>query len=149
MFVQKSGVLKSEPIYTLGVASRLSGIPVHSIRQYVDKGLILPFKTERNRHLFSEVDVQRLTQVKRYIENGLNVIGLKSLYAQIPGYLIKSCTDENCDVCSMIKNQSDPCWININKRKGCTDEDCRSCEVYAMVDPIEDLNNYFLSIKKN
>jgi DNA-binding transcriptional MerR regulator len=33
-----------------------SGIPVHSIRQYIDKGLIIPFKKESNRNLFSQVD---------------------------------------------------------------------------------------------
>ena len=34
------------PVYTLRVASQLASLPAHSIRQYVDKGLIVPFKLE-------------------------------------------------------------------------------------------------------
>ena len=36
----------TDPIYTLAVASRLSETPTHSIRQYIDKGLIIPLKTD-------------------------------------------------------------------------------------------------------
>lgn len=44
---------KTSSVYTLGVASRLSKIPIPSIRQYMERGLIIPFKKESNRHLFS------------------------------------------------------------------------------------------------
>lgn len=30
----------SVPVYTLGITSKLSNTPLHSIRQYIDKGLI-------------------------------------------------------------------------------------------------------------
>ena len=46
----------SLPLYTLGIASQLSEIPAHSIRQYIDEGLIIPFKLESKRHLFSQQD---------------------------------------------------------------------------------------------
>lgn len=65
---------KTEPIYTLSVAARLSDTPQHSIRQYINKGLIIPLKTKTNRHLFSEVDISRLLCVRKYlIEKGLNI----------------------------------------------------------------------------
>jgi hypothetical protein len=38
------------PVFTLSTTSILSGIPGHSIRQYIDKGLIIPFKKESNRN---------------------------------------------------------------------------------------------------
>ena len=34
-----------EPVYTLGIASKLSEISVHSIRQHIDNGLIIPRTT--------------------------------------------------------------------------------------------------------
>jgi len=46
----------------------LSDIPVHSIRKYIDKGLIIPFKKKSNRNLFSQVDILLL----KYINNLLN-----------------------------------------------------------------------------
>jgi len=39
----------TSPVYTVGVASRLSGIPAHSIRQYINNGLIIPlFPLKKN-----------------------------------------------------------------------------------------------------
>ena len=62
------------PVYTLSTTSTLSGIPVHSIRQYIDKGLIIPFRKESNRNLFSQIDVLRLKYVnKLLVEDGLNI----------------------------------------------------------------------------
>ena len=145
----KSGTNIGDHIYTLGIASKLSGIPTHSIRQYIDKGLILPFRTETNRHLFSEIDVLRLKNIKKYIESGLNIAGIKTLYAQIPGYLINSCTDKECETCSAFHVSHLPCWLAKNDGGKCKDKDCRTCEVYMMADPIEDLKKFFLTLKKN
>ena len=145
----KSGASIGDHIYTLGIASKLSGIPSHSIRQYIDKGLILPFRTETNRHLFSEIDVQRLIKIKEYIEEGLNIAGIKALYAQIPGYLINSCSDSECTKCKAFNTSHLPCWIVNKDTAKCNNKDCRTCEVYMMADPVEDLKRFFLTLKKN
>jgi len=145
----KSGPQKSDPIYTLGIASRLSEIPVHSIRQYIDKGLILPYRTDTNRHLFSEIDIQRLKNIKKYIESGLNIAGIRTLYAQIPGYLVNSCTNEECESCNAFNSSNLPCWLANEKKINCKSQDCRTCEVYRMADPVEDLKKFFLTVKKN
>ncbi len=136
-------------IFTLGIASKLSGIPGHSIRQYIDRGLILPFRTETNRHLFSEVDILRLKKIKKYIEEGLNIAGIKALYAQIPAYLINSCMEENCENCKTYNASHLPCWIANEDKGKCNGKDCRSCAVYMMADPVDDLNKFFLTLKKN
>lgn len=39
---------KSEPLYTLSVISRLSGVSVYTIQQWINKGLILPYKPLQN-----------------------------------------------------------------------------------------------------
>lgn len=138
-----------EHIYTLGIASRLSEIPTHSIRQYIDKGLILPYKTETKRHLFSEIDIQRLRNIKKYIDSGLNIAGIKMLYAQIPGYLINSCTEKDCERCEAFHSSLQPCWIANKDDMNCKDKDCQTCDVYKMADPVEDLKKFFLTLKKN
>jgi len=84
--------LKSnEPLYTLSIAVKLSGIPAHSIRQYTDKGLIIPFKLDSKRHLFSQNDVIRLNQINEQLDKqGLNIAGIKALMAQIPCWTIRN-----------------------------------------------------------
>jgi DNA-binding transcriptional MerR regulator len=61
---------------TLSVTADLSGIPAHSIRRYIDKGLMIPFKKESSRNLFSEVDILRLKFIHKLLdEGGLNIAG--------------------------------------------------------------------------
>ena len=72
---------KSEPLYTLSVVSRLSGVSVYTIQQWINKGLILPFKTATKRNLFSDIDVKRLQNIRALIdEDGLNLAGIRALY---------------------------------------------------------------------
>lgn len=142
----RTGKLNSEPLYTLGVVSKLSGVPEHSVRQYIDKGLILPFKTDTKRHLFSDIDVERLRKIKIYINNGLNTNGLKCLYAQIPGYFLKSCTNSGCDGCTIFSSPIEPCWMANSKNMQCNIDNCRSCIVYSLADPVADLKD-ILSLK--
>ena len=39
--IENNIIGSTESVYSLGTASRLSEIPAHSIRQYVDNGLII------------------------------------------------------------------------------------------------------------
>jgi hypothetical protein len=50
--MESNQIASTTPVYTLSVTADLSGIPVHSIRQYIDKGLMIPFKKESSRNLF-------------------------------------------------------------------------------------------------
>ena len=74
-------VSSTEPVYSLGTASRLSDISVHSIRQYIDNGLIIAHTTVSKRHLFSQVDILRLKSIKKQlVKKGLNIAGIKAMY---------------------------------------------------------------------
>ena len=144
----ESKQLTTDPVYTLAVASRLSGIPTHSIRQYIDKGLILPYVTKTKRHLFSEIDIERLINIKKYINDGLNIAGIRSLYAQIPGFLINECQEKNCNVCESFLQANIPCWIANKDKVKCGNKDCHNCDVYKMTNPVVDLRKYLVKIKK-
>lgn len=145
----KTNIKTNDPVYTLSIASKLSGIPTHSIRQYIDKGLLLPYRTETNRHLFSEIDILRLKNIKKYIEDGLNIAGIKTLYAQLHGYFINTLLTDNCENCTAFNDSNLPCWVACKENSTCRDKDCRTCEVYMIADPVRDLKEYFLKLKKN
>jgi MerR family transcriptional regulator/heat shock protein HspR len=131
-----------EPIYTLGVASRLSKTPQHSIRQYISKGLIIPFKTETKRHLFSEVDILRLQCIRNYLdEKGLNIAGIKALFSLIPCWEIKHCSEADRMDCDAYHSADNPCWEASQKGSHCKNTDCRTCNVYMVPGHCKDLKS--------
>ncbi len=128
------------PVFTLSVASSLSETPAHSIRQYIDKGLILPFTTETGRHLFSEVDIKRLKCIKDHLhKQGLNIAGIKAIYSLIPCWAIKKCSLNERKDCGAYNSSTTPCWEASNKSFICLNTDCRECEVYRIPESCKDL----------
>ncbi|MCK4749496.1 MAG: MerR family transcriptional regulator [Bacteroidales bacterium] len=119
------------PVFPLQVASQLSQIRAHSIRQYIDRGLIIPFKQTSNRHLFSLNDVDRLKKIQFLIHNnGLNFAGIRALLALIPCWAIRGCSESDRKDCNAYKADYFPCWEASNKGRICKNENCRECEVY-------------------
>lgn len=136
--------ISTDPIYTLSIASRLSGIQPHSIRQYIDKGLIIPFKTKGNRHLFSDVDILRLKCIKKSIHNdGINIAGIKALFSLIPCWAVKPCSVSDRENCGAYNSTSQPCWDASEKSSICKNSDCRTCEVYRYPESCKDLKTLF------
>lgn len=135
------------PIYTLGVISGLSGIPVHSIRQYIDKGLIIPFRKESNRNLFSQTDLSRLRFIRKLLfDNGLNVAGIKALLAVIPCWKVRKCKPEEREKCQAFSSSTFPCWEASEKGTLCRNTNCRECEVYQIVENYPDIKTYIKTI---
>jgi MerR family transcriptional regulator/heat shock protein HspR len=125
----------NEPLFTLQIASQLSELPAHSIRQYIDEGLIIPFKLESKRHLFSEYDIQRLKLIRHLIrDRGLNFAGLRALLAIIPCWGIRNCSEDDRKSCGAYSDDFRPCWNASEKGRECRNMDCRECEVYHIVD---------------
>jgi MerR family transcriptional regulator/heat shock protein HspR len=119
------------PVYTLAVAAQLSGIPAHSIRQYIDRGLLIPYKLDSKRHLFSKSDISRLRHIHTLIqEGGLNFAGIRALMAMIPCWAIRPCSEIDRRSCNAYNAESFPCWEASEKGRICKNENCRECEVY-------------------
>lgn len=132
----------SDAIYTLSVASRLSGVPGHSIRQYIDKGLLIPFRTKTDRHLFSEVDISRLKCIRKMIsDGGLNIAGIKAMYSLIPCWEIRQCSTQDRIICEAYHQVNAPCWEASNKAPNCKNLDCRHCDVYKLPEECQDLKS--------
>ena len=125
----------NKPVYTLGVASQLSEIQAHSIRQYIDMGLIIPFKLESKRHLFSQNDINRLKLIQGLIhDRGLNFAGVRALMAMLPCWAIRGCSESDRGSCGAYADNFTPCWEASEKGRLCKNENCRDCEVYLSLD---------------
>ncbi len=135
------------PVYTLCITSDLSGIPVHSIRQYIDKNLILPFRKKSNRNLFSQVDILRLKFIHRLlVDDGLNIAGIKTLLAIIPCWAVRNCSAEERESCQAFYSNTFPCWEASEKGTLCKNTNCRECEVYSIVENYPDVKSFLKTI---
>jgi len=135
------------PLYTLKVASELSATPAHSIRQYIDKGLILPYKTKSKRHLFSDVDILWLKCIRKFLDlQGLNIAGINAMFSLIPCWIIKPCSKEDRENCDAYYSVVDPCWQASEKGPKCRNSDCRTCEVYRLPEKCTNLKDFIKTL---
>jgi len=145
--MKNSFIESTAPVYTLSTASTLSEIPVHSIRQYIDKGLMIPFRKESSRHLFSQVDILRLKYITKLLEqDGLNIAGIKSLLALIPCWIVRQCSTEDREKCQAYISETYPCWEASEKGTLCRNNNCRECEVYRVLETYPDLKSFLRTI---
>jgi MerR family transcriptional regulator/heat shock protein HspR len=145
--MDNNSITSTAPVYTLSIASDLSGIPGHSIRQYIDKGLIIPFKKESNRNLFSQVDILRLNFIQKLLdEGGLNIAGIRALLALIPCWAIRQCSNEEREKCQAYLSDSYPCWEASEKGTLCKNTNCRECDVYRIVENYADVKSFLKTL---
>jgi MerR family transcriptional regulator, heat shock protein HspR len=145
--MENNSITNTAPVYTLSVTADLSGIPVHSIRQYIDKGLIIPFKKVSSRNLFSQVDILRLNFIQKLLdEDGLNIAGIGALLALIPCWAIRQCSKEEREKCQAYFSENYPCWEASEKGILCKNTNCRECEVYRSVENYPDVKSFLKTI---
>ena len=138
---------ENKPVYTLSIASKLSGIPAHSIRQYIDKGLLIPFKLDSKRHLFSLYDIGRLKHIHLLIhEKGLNFAGIRALMSMIPCWAIQKCSEKERHSCGAYTETFYPCWEASEKGRKCKNENCRDCKVYKCLSVDVDLKSVLRAV---
>jgi MerR family transcriptional regulator, heat shock protein HspR len=69
---------ESEPVYVISVAARLAGLPCWVLRVLDDQGVVVPVRTDSNRRLYSDADIQTLNYVRHLTEDrGVNIAGVK------------------------------------------------------------------------
>jgi MerR family transcriptional regulator, glutamine synthetase repressor len=70
---------RSMPLFAIGIVMKLTELTARQIRYYEEHGLIHPERTSGNQRLFSFNDVDRLLEIKDYLDKGLNIAGIKLL----------------------------------------------------------------------
>jgi MerR family transcriptional regulator, heat shock protein HspR len=65
-------------VYTIAVASRLTGMHAQTLRKYERAGLLVPSRPHGNQRLYSDADIARLRRIRYLVETrGLNLAGLE------------------------------------------------------------------------
>jgi MerR family transcriptional regulator/heat shock protein HspR len=65
-------------VYTMSVASRLTGMHPQTLRKYERAGLLTPTRQQGNQRLYSQADIERLRRIRYLVEvRGVNVAGLE------------------------------------------------------------------------
>ncbi|MFC4712405.1 MerR family transcriptional regulator [Planococcus dechangensis] len=73
-------VRRTMPILPISIVMQLTDLTARQIRYYEEQKLINPARTEGNKRMFSMNDVDALLEIKDYLEQGLNIAGIKKLY---------------------------------------------------------------------
>ena len=76
------------PRYVISVASRLVGVPPHTLRSYERANLIHPARTKGNVRLYSDHDIQVLERIVELSREGVNLAGIK-IILEMEGILPK------------------------------------------------------------
>lgn len=63
--------------YVISVASKLVGVPPHTLRAYEKADLIEPERTEGNMRLYSDADISLLQRITELADKGVNMAGIK------------------------------------------------------------------------
>lgn len=69
------------PVYSMGVAERLTGLTARQIRYWEQHGLLAPTRTKGRQRMYSESDVLRLKEIKRLMNDGMTLERVKAVYA--------------------------------------------------------------------
>lgn len=67
-----------EPVYMISVAAQLTGLHPQTVRLYEKLGLVSPSRVSNKNRLYSEADIERLLQIRRFTqEMGVNLAGVE------------------------------------------------------------------------
>ncbi|HSV72366.1 MAG TPA: MerR family transcriptional regulator [Chthonomonadales bacterium] len=68
----------NEPVYMISIAARLTGLHPQTVRLYERLGLVQPRRAANRNRLYSDTDVERLLQIRRFTqEMGVNLAGVE------------------------------------------------------------------------
>ena len=66
-------------VFVISVAAELAGMHPQTLRIYERRGLIEPFRTSGGTRRYSQEDIDRLNQIQKLTEQGLNLEGVKQV----------------------------------------------------------------------
>ncbi len=65
------------PKYSIGVVSKLIGIPPQTLRRYEEAGLLEPARQDGKNRLYSDENLAILEEIADLSEQGVNAIGIR------------------------------------------------------------------------
>lgn len=71
---------EEDPQYVrIGLAARLSGLHIQTLRVYEQRGLIRPTRSEGGTRLYSVSDLRRLARIQTLADEGINLLGAQRI----------------------------------------------------------------------
>src|SRR3569833_1493708 len=94
-------------LFPIGIVQKLTDLSARQIRYYETHQLNYPARTEGNQRLFSFNDVERLLEIKRLIEQGLNIAGIKTVLgtATTESQLLPAGEKEQAKIAEAVKKE--------------------------------------------
>ena len=72
----RNEVGNSQAVYSISVASELSGVDPQMLRVYEQRGLLSPFRTDGGTRRYSSDDLERVAAITALLAEGLNLAGI-------------------------------------------------------------------------
>ena len=69
-------VARGRAVYSISVASELSGVDPQMLRVYEQRGLLSPFRTDGGTRRYSSEDLERVATITALLGEGLNLAGI-------------------------------------------------------------------------
>ena len=136
-----------DSVYTMGIASQKSGVPISVLREYESNGLLIPHITDTNRRIFSDVDIDNARHLRSLQKkHRLSLAALKFLAACLPCWMFKRCLPEERERCGRLEGAGEPCWCKVSLQNRAACERCRCCETYRALKDLENLRGLFMSL---
>lgn len=124
-----------KPVFTMRVASKLTGISPGTIREYERQGLLRTHRDSQNNHrLFTQGEIKWIVQIWLLIhKEGLNYEGIRRLLLTTPCWKVLKCPAEYKDKCKVYTDSKLTCWSLEVLPECCIDHQriCQICKVYA------------------
>lgn len=79
MAVKRGGLA----VYPIGSVMRQTGLTGRQIRYYEQMELIEPTRSKGNQRLYSDTDVETLIRIRRLLDEGYNIEGIRALLDQV------------------------------------------------------------------
>lgn len=73
---------RSLAVLPIGTVMKLTDLTARQIRYYEEQKLVVPLRNEGNRRMYSLNDIDKLLEVKDYLAEGINMAGIKQIYAE-------------------------------------------------------------------
>jgi len=125
-------VKPDEPLFTISIVAKKFGVAPKTLRKYENDGLIIPYRTDTGKRLYSQKDLEWIDCFRNQIHNNqMNIAGVKLLLALMPCWDIKSCSMKQRRNCPSFFNSEVICWtLEKTSSRSCKENDCRNCMVY-------------------
>lgn len=137
---------EEEPIFPISTAAKLLNISIHTLRMYERDGLIITFKKNSTRRLFSKKDIKRIECIRRSInELKISISGIKAIYSLIPCWNILKCSAKDRKNCKAFSGNYEPCWSYDHPGTICEKHNCKNCDVYNKYSECGEIKNLIKS----